>query len=246
MCYNYMLCVRKITRKTWLLTVTFNQYVSRQKLDIPCSSAPCIRLCGRISTATVYEYNNLFLLVLKWRKPLRNHIKRAARKLGRQNLWRIRARKDWLAVCHVPARKRNKCWSFPHWWLISRYTHTHTRSRAPKPATFPASFPRGWPEGKGYSLAVDDGTPVEWKGEELSLPVPVCQFASWVCVLCEGTLSPCLSFWRGSWFPSPVSQYTMQPGTLAGWARLAKHCVVYLRWKSDQWSELESKRTTLV
>lgn len=61
--------------------------------------------------------------------------------------------------------------------------HTLRESGAPKAATFPASFPRGWPEGKGYSLAVDDGTPMEWKGEELNLPVPVCQCARSVCVL---------------------------------------------------------------
>ena len=63
-------------------------------------------------------------------------------------------------------------------------------SRAPKTATFPASFPRAWPEGKGYSLAVDDGTPMEWKGEELGLLVPVFQHASavavCVCVCVEG------------------------------------------------------------
>lgn len=47
------------------------------------------------------------------------------------------------------------------------------RERAPQTATFPASFPRGRPEGRGYSLAVDDGALMEWKGEEIDLPLPV-------------------------------------------------------------------------
>lgn len=50
---------------------------------------------------------------------------------------------------------------------------TCRKSSAPKTATFPASFPRGWPEGKGYSLVVADGASTEWKGEGLSLLVPV-------------------------------------------------------------------------
>lgn len=69
--------------------------------------------------------------------------------------------------------------------MTNKQILTHTQSRAPKTATFPASFPRGWPEGKGYSLAVDGGMPMEWKGEELNLLVPVCQCASWV-VVCVG------------------------------------------------------------
>lgn len=193
--------------------------------------------------ATVYEYNNLFLLVLKWRKPLRNHIKCAAKKLGGQNLWRIRAKKDWLAVCHVPARKGTNVGASP--LMTNKQIHTHAQSRARKPATFPASFPRGWPEGKGYSLAVDDGTPIEWKGEELNLPVPVCQFASWVAV-CVGTLSRCLSFILESVLFSItcvlVHNTAWDLNQMRTWAWLAKHCVVYQCQSSDQWGELESTK----
>lgn len=49
------------------------------------------------------------------------------------------------------SKKRNKRWSFPHWWLISE----NTQSRPPKTVWYPASFPRGWPGVKGYSLAVN-------------------------------------------------------------------------------------------
>lgn len=66
-----------------------------------------------------------------------------------------------LAVCHVAARK--EMLELPP-LMTNVQILTHMESSAPKPATFPASFPRGWPEGKGYSLLVDDGTPVEWKG----------------------------------------------------------------------------------
>lgn len=117
------------------------------------------------------------------------------------------------------SEKRNKCWSFPHWWLISRYSHTQ-HSKAPKTATFPASFPRGWPEGKGYSLAVDDGTLMEWKGEELNLLVPVCQCVSRVVVCVCGGL--CLAASVSGECPVfyhlylSACQCTIQPGTLLG------------------------------
>lgn len=75
-------------------------------------------------------------------------------------------------------------------------THAHTHSKAPKTATFPASFPRGRPEGKGYSLAVGDGTPLEGKAEELILLVLV--------GVCVGDF--CLGCWRVSCFLSPVFQ----------------------------------------
>lgn len=113
---------------------------------------------------------------------MRNHIQHSAKKLGGQRLWRIRAKKDWL--CVMRQQEKEQMLELPP-LMTNKQILTHTQSRAPKTATFPASFPRGWPEGKGYSLAVDGGTPMEWKGEELNLLVPVCQCASWV-VVCVG------------------------------------------------------------
>lgn len=98
--------------------------------------------------------------------------------------------------------------------MTNKQIHTHIKRKAPKPATFPASFPRGWPEGKGYSLAVDDGTLMEWKERSSTSR---CLFVSSLAELFVwGTLSYCLSFWRVSCFPSPVSQNTEQPLTRWG------------------------------
>lgn len=123
-------------------------------------------------------------------------------------------KKTGCVSCAACERKRNKCWSVPHWWLISRYRER----RAPKTATFPASFPRGWPEGKGYSLAVDGGEPMEWKGEEIGLPLPVCQCCC-LC-LCVGTLSAASVPGESSVFyhlSISTSRYTILPRTVMGW-----------------------------
>lgn len=88
---------------------------------------------------------------------MRNHINRAAKKLGAHNLWRIRAKKDWLRV--LCQKEKEQMLELPP-LMTNKQTHTYTHRTAPKTASFPASFPRGWPEGKGYSLAVDDGTPM--------------------------------------------------------------------------------------
>lgn len=169
----------------------------QKKVTHAPASALWISLCGRISMATVYEYNNLFLLVSKWRKRLRNHIKHAARKLGGPEFVAYGSQKR-LAVCHVPARKRNKCWSFPHWWLISRYSHTHSHSASSKNSHISCLFPTRQARRKGIFSGCGwwhaDG--VE-RREELNLPVPVCQFVRWVAVLCfswRRTLSCCLVF----------------------------------------------------
>lgn len=92
---------------------------------------------------------------------MRNHIKQAAKKLGGQNLWHVGAKKDWL--CVMWQQEKEQMLELPP-LMTNVQILTHIESSAPKTATLPASFPRGWPEGKGYSLVVDDGTPVEWKG----------------------------------------------------------------------------------
>lgn len=128
------------------------------------------------------------------------------------------------------SKQRNKCWSFPHWWLISRWTHRHRADLQNQPHFLPLSHEAGQKE-KGYSLAVDDGTPMKWRGTQ---PPGVC------LSVCGGLcLTAC--FWRVSCFP-PRPQDTIQPGPLTGWAVLSQHCGAYLCRSSDQCGELESKR----
>lgn len=117
--------------------------------------------------------------------------------------------------------------------------------RAPKTATFPASFPRGGPEGKGYSLAVDDGELIEWKGEEINLPLPVCQCCC-LC-LCLGTLYGCLDSWRVLCFPSPVylnisvHNTALDCNGMRNWAWQTEHCVVYLCCCCDQYLKRKNR-----
>lgn len=128
--------------------VVFSIIPFRRNPCIFVASRPDPALCGCIFKVTVYENNNLFLLVSRWRKLLRNHIKCSAKKLGSQICGVLEPEKTSYVSC--ASKKRNKCWSFPHWWLISE----NTQSGPPKTVWFPASFPRRWPGVKGYSLAV--------------------------------------------------------------------------------------------
>lgn len=163
-----------------------------------------ISLCGRISTATVYEYNNLFLLVLKWRKPLRNHIERAAKKLGGQNLWRIRARKDWL--CVMCQQEKEQMLELPPLMTNKQIlTHTRRAKLQKRPHFLPLSHEAGQKERDILWLRMMARW---WSGKERS-STSRCLFVSVLAellfVFVWGTLSRCLSFWTVSCFPSPVS-----------------------------------------
>lgn len=161
-----------------------------------------ISLCGRISTATVYEYNNLHLLVLKWRKPLRNHIQHSAKKLGGQRLWRIGARKDWL--CVMRQQEKEQMLELPPLMTNKQIlTHTHRAELQKRPHFLPLSHEAGQKERDILWLWM---VARRWSGKERS-STSWCPFVNVLAGLLFvwGTLSRCLSFWKVSCFPSPVS-----------------------------------------
>lgn len=111
---------------------------------------------------------SVFLLMLKWRKLLRNHFRMLPKNLAARTCGIAKPKKTGCVSC--AGKKRNKRWSFPHWWLISRYTHISSL------------FPTRQARRKGISLAGGwwHAGGVE-KREALSLPAPVCQCVGWEC-----------------------------------------------------------------
>lgn len=153
---------------------------------------------------------------------MRNHIKRAAKKLGGQNLWRIRAKKDWLRVMcqqekeqmlELPPLMTNK--------QILTHTHTYTQSRPPKTATFPVSLSHeaGQKERDILWLWM---MARRWSGKERR-STSWCLFVSvmaellfvFECGTCLGAsvFGECPVF-RHLYLSA--SQYTIQPGALMG------------------------------
>lgn len=179
------------------------------------SSSLWISMCGRISTATVYEYNNLFLLVSKWRKPLRNHIKRTAKKTCRPEFVVCQSQKRLAGCMSCASKKRNKCWSFPP-LMTNKHIHTHA-AELQKPSHFqPLSHDVGQKERDILWLRMMARQ--HWKGEEHNLPVFVSVLAElafvWRTCLVASVSGECPVFHH--LYLSP-SQYTVQYGFLMGW-----------------------------
>lgn len=189
-----------------LLLITAYLNRARQKLYTSHSSIVWISLCRRISMATVYEHNNLFLLVLKWRKPLRNHIKRTAKKTCRPEFVACRSQKRLAGCMSCASKKRNKCWSFPHWWLISTHTQQSSKNRHIS-SLFPTALARR--KGIFFGCGWWHASVGKWRSTtSQSLLVSVLS-------VCVGDSSRCLRFWRVSCFPSPVS-FTISIHSTAG------------------------------
>lgn len=166
-------CYTQVTVKTWCINLVKRQEaVWDRSYTWPITvffESACV--WGRISKETVYEYNNVFLLVWKWRKPLRNHITRIARKTCWPEFVMCQSQKRLAGSMSCASKKWNKCWSFPRWWLISACTHA---AKLQKQSHFqPRSHEVGQ---KGRDILwLSVMTWLHWKDEEHNLPVPVYQ-----------------------------------------------------------------------
>ncbi len=153
--------------------------------------------------------------MLKWRKLLRNHIKHAARKLGGQNLWRNRAKKDWL--CVMCQQEKEQMLELPFLMTNKQILHTH-REQSSKNSHISCLFPTRLARRKGIFSGCGwwhaDG--VE-RREELNLLVPVCQSVSWVVVcVCVGDFVSLPQFLESVHLYLSASLYIIQPGAPLG------------------------------